>query len=163
MSIGLDRFNPPPTDVIVPEGDVRGVFKCHYCKADNVGWLWNGSPIDENAYRIKGNITVGSMFSDGTELKNLTVLALPGFDGTPVQCYASLANGSIVYSEPAAHFCVIGLLIIFCTCTYICNFYSPTQNHRARSKTSLLSVFGGLCHCFGNSHLTLHRSPSASV
>lgn len=83
------HFTEVPRTLNVTAGN-DAVFMCDHSDAAFLGWLINGEPA------LRANISGVSM-----QTNSLTILALPEYNGTEVECLALYLDGTSETSPPA--------------------------------------------------------------
>ena len=89
-------FSEIPTSQVVSAGE-EADFRCQYNGASFIGWTVNGSS------NYPPDIFTQNRQADGL-LSVLIITALPEYNGTLVQCVATIINGTSasVFSSPTA-------------------------------------------------------------
>ena len=88
-----------PTTLEVTAG-TEAVFRCQHSGADSLGWRVNYTSVER--YPLPG-------ISEGLGI--LTILALPEYNGTVVECVALFFDGSLPALSPPAYLIVQGRVI----------------------------------------------------
>lgn len=96
----VSDFTEAPMTLNVTPG-TEAVFRCRHSAADSLGWRVNSSSIERNPL---AGVSEGS----GT----LTILALPEYNGTVVECVALFFNGSLPTLSQPAYLIVQGRVVL---------------------------------------------------
>lgn len=94
-------FDPSPEDVNVTlpsDASVYGIFYCGYPGADDLGWLINGSQVQEG-----NGITTGVQTINNRFVKTLTIKPSLRFNGIQIKCYASFPDRNSVCESDGVH------------------------------------------------------------
>ena len=70
---------------------IPATFRCRHQTADSVGWLVNGTLLGSIS---NNDITPWMLYENNHLVNNLTIMALPKYNGTEVECVAIFFNGS---------------------------------------------------------------------
>lgn len=71
------------------------VFTCVADDAQSITWMLNGMKLNETS--LYQNLEVGDTIGTGT--RSLTINSAENFNGTTIECVASLTSGDVVYSR----------------------------------------------------------------
>ena len=81
-------FTVSPQNSIQAEG-IDAIFQCQYVEADAVGWIINGTSV--HTYNPP-NVTINIL---DESIHELTILALPNYNGTELWCVATIIQNEV--------------------------------------------------------------------
>ena len=97
----------------MPEGARSPTISCLFPDAVNHGWLvsLNGTLLDDDSLRAHGITRSTELTTKSSRSNTMTIDSIPKNNGLQVQCFATVPNETIHYSENTT-FVVLGTLII---------------------------------------------------
>ena len=89
-----------PTSVIQAEG-VTATFLCQYPQAAGINWVVNGTALNQLHLIgvVDSSISLNNDINDTIITETLNITSFPSYNGTEVQCLATLLNGTVATTE----------------------------------------------------------------